>query len=96
VEVVRKGANDDWADPVLDAIRGRRYSPSQDVTPSYRLERYTYTSMRGLRTGSRLTMHIGIPRVEYLDLTARDEPGREVPETGFPSASPGPGGSPIR
>jgi hypothetical protein len=95
-EVVRKGANDDWADPVLDAIRGRRYSPSQDVTPSYRLERYTYTSMRGLRTGSRLTMHVGIPRVEYLDLTARDEPGREVPETGFPSASPGPGGSPIR
>lgn len=93
VEVVRKGANADWADPVLASIRKRLYSASTDASASYRLERYTYTAERGTRTGSRLTGHVGRPRVEYLDLTARDEPGREVPEMGVPSAKPGPGGS---
>jgi len=88
VEIVRKGANADWADPVLASISGRRYSPSGDATPSYRLERYTYTAARGTRTGSRLSMRIGTPRVEYLDLTARDEPGRPAPETGIAPADP--------
>jgi hypothetical protein len=81
-EIVRKGASADWADPVLTAIRGRRYTPSNDATPSYRLERYTYTAARGTRTGSRLTLHVGAPRVEYLDLTSPDEPGRPLPESG--------------
>lgn len=82
-EIVRKGASADWADPVLTAIRGRRYSTSQDPSPSYRLERYTYTASRGTRTGSRLSMYTGRPRVEYLDLTSPSEPGRPAPETGI-------------
>jgi hypothetical protein len=92
-EIVRKGASADWADPVLDAIRGRLYSPSQDAVPSYRLERYTYTASRGSRTGTRLTMFTGTPRVEYLDLTSPDEPGRPVPETGIEAAPGADGGS---
>lgn len=81
VEVVRAGANHDWARPVLSSISDRRYEPSADQTPSYRLERYTYTSALGMRTGSRLPMRVGQARVEYLDLTTGDEPGR-APETG--------------
>ncbi len=95
VEVVRKGAKADWANPVLASIRARRYSPSDDATPSYRLERYTYTASRGTRTGSRLSMHTGTPRVEYLDLTAGDEPGRAAPEIGIP-ATQQPSGSDSR
>lgn len=81
VEVVRSGATHDWARPVLSSIRERRYEPSTEQTPSYRLERYTYTSAYGMRTGTRLPMRIGQARVEYLDLTTGDEPGR-APETG--------------
>lgn len=76
VEIVRRGANADWADPVLASIRGRIYASSSDPSPSYRLERYTYTAARGTRTGSRLAMRVGTPRVEYLDLTTQSEPGR--------------------
>lgn len=79
VEIVRQGANASWAEPVLASIRGRQYEPSNDSAPSYRLERYTYTAARGTRTGSRLMARTGAARVEYLDLTARDEPGREAP-----------------
>ncbi len=79
VEIVRQGASTGWATPVLASIRGRRYVASSDPTPSYRLERYTYTAPMGMRTGSRLMVRAGIPRVEYLDLTARNEPGREAP-----------------
>lgn len=79
VEIVRQGANASWAEPVLASIRGRQYEPSNDSAPSYRLERYTYTATRGTRTGSRLMARTGTARVEYLDLTARDEPGREAP-----------------
>lgn len=79
VEIVRQGANAGWAAPVLASIRGRRYAVSSDPTPSYRLERYTFTAPIGTRTGSRLLVRAGVARVEYLDLTARNEPGREAP-----------------
>ena len=79
VEIVRQGASAGWANPVLASIRGRRYAPSDDPTPSYRLERYTFTAAMGTRAGSRLMSRAGVARIEYLDLTARDEPGREAP-----------------
>lgn len=79
VEIIRQGASTGWANPVLASIRGRRYAPSSDPTPSYRLERYTFTAAMGIRTGSRMMARAGVARVEYLDLTARNEPGREAP-----------------
>ncbi len=78
-EIVRQGASAGWANPVLASIRGRRYAASNDPAPSYRLERYTFTASIGTRTGSRLAARSGVARVEYLDLTARNEPGREAP-----------------
>ena len=88
VEIIRQGASADWAAPVLASIRGRRYAVSNDPTPSYRLERFTYTAPMGMRTGSRLMVRAGIPRVEYLDLTARNEPGREAPVVLTPGPCP--------
>lgn len=85
VEIVRQGASARWANPVLASIAKRRYAASTDPTPSYRLERYTFTASIGTRTGSRLAARTGVPRVEYLDLTARDEPGREAPVVIAPS-----------
>lgn len=79
VEIVRRGGTADWAEPLLASIRGRIYESSTDQAPSYRLERYTYTAGLGIGTGSRIVARIGAPRIEYLDLTARDEPGRETP-----------------
>ncbi len=86
VEIARQGASASWADPVLASIRGRRYEASGDPTPSYRLERYTYTAAQGTRTGSRIMVRAGVARVEYLDLTAGNEPGRETPAV----VNPGP------
>jgi hypothetical protein len=80
VEILRRGANAAWADPVLDSIRGRIYSASADGAPSYRLERFTYTASVGRRTGSRLMMRTGTPRIEYLDLTTPREPGHAPTE----------------
>ena len=84
VEIVRRGGTADWAEPLLASIRGRIYESSTDQAPSYRLERYTYTAGLGIGTGSRIVARIGSPRIEYLDLTARDEPGRETPTTVTP------------
>jgi len=88
IEIVRKGANADWAPPLLASIRGRLFEPSTDGAPSYRLERYTYTSAQGQRTGSRLQGRIGRPRVEYLDLTAPAESGR-APDAQVAPGQPG-------
>lgn len=83
VEVVRQGSRADWAEPVLASIRGRLYASSTDRTPSYRLERYSYTAARGTRTGSRILARTGGARVEYLDLTAPTETGR-APDAALP------------
>jgi tetratricopeptide (TPR) repeat protein len=76
VEVLRQGSSIEWAQPVLAAIRQRVYSHSDDPMMSYRLERYTYTASAGVRTGSRLMARTGTARVEVMDLTTGDEPGR--------------------
>lgn len=67
LDVVREGGAHDWAQPLLQSIRGRLYSPAADA--SYRLERYTYTSDYETPTGSRFAVRTRRARVEYLDLT---------------------------
>ena len=69
VEVVRSGESYEWANPLLEAIKGRRYSASADGDESYRLERYTYTAPLMARTGTHLRQRSPFGRVEYLDLT---------------------------
>jgi hypothetical protein len=68
LEVVRTGGEAQWAPPLLDSIRGRVYSTAAE--PTYRLERYTYTSGYEIATGTRMMRHSPRARAEYLDLTA--------------------------
>lgn len=68
LELLRSGASPDWADPLLESIRGRLYS--EGTEPTYRLERYTMTAGLEDVTGSHLRSHGPAARVEYLDLTA--------------------------
>lgn len=68
LELLRSGANPDWAEPLLDSIRGRLYNAGPEHT--YRLERYTMTAGFESPTGSRIRRRGPAARVEYLDLTA--------------------------
>jgi hypothetical protein len=68
LEVVRVGGEAQWAPPLLDSIRGRVYSTAAE--PTYRLERYTYTSGYETQTGTHMLRHSPRARAEYLDLTA--------------------------
>ena len=72
VDVVREGAPAGWADTLLESIRGRRYSTAEQ--PTYRLERYTYTSAWEQATGTRIPQRSPLVRIEYLDLTVNDAP----------------------
>ena len=72
LEVVRQGANRDWADPLLRSIRGRRYTSSAEA--SYRLERYSYTSDYERTLRSHIPQRSRRARVEYLDLTTSEAP----------------------
>jgi hypothetical protein len=83
LELLRHGADPDWAEPLLESVRGRRYSTAAE--PSYRVERYTYTSRLEATTGSRGTVHSPRARAEYFDLT---DPGQPTPPTP-PVARPG-------
>jgi hypothetical protein len=72
LEIVRQGAPTGWADPLLESIRGRRYSTAED--PTYRLERYTFTAPWERATATRIIQRSHRARVEYLDLTVSDPP----------------------
>jgi tetratricopeptide (TPR) repeat protein len=74
LQIVRKRGNPDWADPLLQSIRGRRYAAIPGNEATYRLERYTYTSGYETRTGSRIAQRSPLARVEYFDLTAGEPP----------------------
>jgi hypothetical protein len=68
--VARSRGDTGWAAPLLNSIRGRRYTPVAEGSPAaLRRERYTFTS--GVETGasSHLTLHSPNPRVEYMDLS---------------------------
>lgn len=81
LEVVRRGAADDWAQPLLQSIGGRIYNAG--VEPTYRLERYTMTANFELTTGSRIQHRGPGARAEYLDLTANTPP--EAPADAAPA-----------
>lgn len=68
LELLRSGANPDWAEPLLGSIRGRIYNPGPEQT--YRLERYTLTAGFESVTGTRIQRRGPNARVEYMDLTA--------------------------
>jgi hypothetical protein len=70
VEVLREGSDSSWSAPVLKSIRGRIYAPLADPAGSYRVERYTYTSLWQFVTGTRLRQRKPNGRIEFLDLTA--------------------------
>jgi hypothetical protein len=77
LELLRHGARPDWAEPLLESVRGRRYSTAGD--PSYRVERYTYTSRLEAATGTRGTVHSPRARAEYFDLTDPNQPAPPPP-----------------
>jgi hypothetical protein len=90
LEIVRRGASADWAEPLLDSIGRRVYSAAPEA--SYRLERYTMTGRLEGETGSRLRRHSPNARAEYLDLTVEDQP--PAPPPGGPATErPQPSGS---
>jgi hypothetical protein len=70
IEMLRKGGDSSWAAPLLRSIQGRIYAPLADPAGSYRVERYTYTSLWQSVTGTRLRQRSPAARIEYLDLTA--------------------------
>lgn len=73
LDIVRTGTGTlGWEPPLLQSIRGRRYTASADGERTYRLERYTYTSevmILGGGTGQRIAGRSPRARVEYLDLS---------------------------
>lgn len=85
LEIQRSGGETQWADPLMESIRGRIYSTGPE--PTYRLERYTYTSGIGRETETRIAQHSPRARVEYMDLTA-NAPPEEPPAPGG-AAQPG-------
>ena len=73
LDVLREGGNAGWAEPLLDSIRGRRYTAATE--PTYKVERYTMTAGFEAATGTRIARRSPRARVEYLDLTnAEDAP----------------------
>lgn len=73
-EVLRSSGPQEWLVPVLSSIGRRIYSPSADPAGTYRVERYTWTSLLKAPPGSRLVQHSPQGRIEYVDLTV-DPPG---------------------
>jgi hypothetical protein len=78
LEIVRKRGSTDWADPLLRSIGGRVYTASADGTPTFRLERYTYTAPMERVTGSRIMQRSPRARVEYYDLSTGEPPPEDV------------------
>lgn len=78
LELIRQRGNTDWAEPLLRSIRGRRYTESTDNTPTFRLERYTYTADLERVTGTRIMQRGQRARVEYYDLSTGEPPADVV------------------
>ena len=75
-EILRSSGPAGWAKPLMDSIAGRIYSPAAaNRDGTYRVERYTFTSLWADRTGSRIRARSPNARIEYLDLTT-DVPSR--------------------
>jgi hypothetical protein len=87
LELLRHGANPGWAAPLLESVRGRRYSTAGE--PTYRVERYSYTSRLEAATGSRGTAHSPRARAEYFDLTDPSQPTPPPPTPAQRQRRPG-------
>jgi hypothetical protein len=74
-EILRSHGGTRWAEPLLRSIAGRVYSPIADPSGSYRVERYSYTSLMTNVSGTRLRQRSVDGRIEFLDLTAEPEKG---------------------
>ena len=75
-EILRSSGTTGWAKPLMESIAGRIYSPAAgNLGGTYRVERYTFTSLLTDRTGTRLRDRSQAARIEYLDLTD-DTPAR--------------------
>lgn len=76
LDIIRSKGPTYWAKPLLASIAGRIYSPSTGggVDGTYRVERYTFTSLWEERTGTHLRQRSATARIEYMDLTAEPEP----------------------
>ena len=90
LEIIRQRGNTDWAEPLLRSIRGRRYTEASDNTPTFRLERYTYTADLERVSGTRIMQRGQRARVEYYDLSTGEPP----PELVIPDRPPVPAARP--
>jgi hypothetical protein len=66
-EILRSHGPTDWTPLLMRSIAGRAYSPIEE--PTYRVERYSYTSRYMNVTGTRLRQRSPNARIEYVDLT---------------------------
>ena len=74
LDILRHSGPTYWAKPLLTSIAGRIYSPSADPGGTYRVERYSYTSLWTDRLGTRIRQRGPNARLEYLDLTDQPAP----------------------
>lgn len=73
-EILRHHGDTTWTPPLMRAIVGRLYSPSAAPEGSYRVERYTWTSLwKWDRTGTHIRQRSPDARIETLDLTAEPQ-----------------------
>lgn len=91
VQIVNRRGSAGWDQPLLRSLAGRRYSPSQDGSETYRLERYTYTSERRLHglTGTHISNRSARGRVEFHELSETTLPPAQPPNTVTSAGSPG-------
>jgi hypothetical protein len=66
-EILRSHGPTDWTPLLMRSIAGRAYSPI--VEPTYKVERYSYTSRYMNVTGTRIRQRSPNARIEYVDLT---------------------------
>lgn len=90
LEIIRQRGNTDWAEPLLRSIRGRRYTVTSSDTPTFRLERYTYTADLERVSGTRIMQRGQRARVEYYDLSTGEPP----PDVVLPNRPPTPAARP--
>jgi tetratricopeptide (TPR) repeat protein len=70
-EILRGHGDTGWAAPLLRSVAGRIYSPISDPDGTYRVERYTWTSLWEYdHTGTHMRERSPDGRIEFLDLTA--------------------------
>ena len=69
-EILRGSRAQNWAKPVLEAIAGRRYTPSPGPAGGdYRIERWTLTADWTTPKGSLIRRRAGMTHFQQLDLT---------------------------